>query len=200
MKRWTKEEIKMLKDNYVNKSKQDLLILLNDRTWIAIKRKARLLKLTWLTPEQRFWKKVDKKSDNECWNWTGSCFKFGYGQIRIKNKMIKAHRFSWEIHFGKIPDDKPCVLHHCDNPKCVNPSHLWSGTYKDNTKDMINKDRANKAKGENIGTSKLTENQVKQIKLLYSQKKLTQVQISKIFNVSRETISHIYTNKIWRHI
>ena len=116
---WTEKEIEILKNNYNNKPKQELLSLLQNKTWDAIKLKASRLKLTYYrqTSKNRFWKKVDKKSDSECWNWTTTCSNNGYGQIWIEGKTIAAHRFSWELHFGEIPNDKPLVLHHCDNPK-----------------------------------------------------------------------------------
>lgn len=203
MKRWTEEEIKILKNQYRNISKHDLLILLNDRTWRAIKLKAFKLKLTIPksigTPEERFWRRVDKGLNSECWNWTGNCDTGGYGKIKINGKMISTHRFSYEIHKGKIPDDKPFVLHHCDNPKCVNPSHLRPGTYKDNSDDMILKERQIHPRGENHGRAKLTWDQVKEIRRLCHKRKLMRKEIAKMFNVDYTIISKIHRNKIWKH-
>ena len=197
-KKWTEEEIKILKDNYVILSRKKLIDLLPNRTLDAMKYKAKNLKLIWPTPKQRFWKYVDKKSDYECWSWTGSCNNDGYGHLNIKNKTTRITRFSWIIHNGKIPNGL-CALHRCDNPKCVNPSHLFLGTQEDNIKDMINKKRDNKAKqkGENNGMHKLTLNEVKEIRKLYNKKQLTGKQIGKIFNVHQVTISRICNNKNW---
>lgn len=197
MKRWTEEEIKILEDNYETNASEFLCWALPNRTWDAIQRKASELKLTRLTTEERFWRKVKKRQSHECWDWAGVCDTSGYGQIEINRKSIKTHRFSWEIHFGKIPDEM-CILHYCDNPKCVNPNHLWLGTKKDNSDDKVNKNR--QTKGEDVWCSKLTEDQVKEIRQLCCEKKLMKKEIAKMFNISNATISAIHTSKAWRHI
>lgn len=201
MKKWTEEELAILIDNYATVSKEFLCDNLLSRTWDTIRKKAQQLELyrdyQRGSPEERFWKYVDKKSDNECWNWLGVCNNKGYGKIKINQKDISAHRFSWELHFGKIPKDL-YICHHCDNPPCVNPNHLFLGTSKDNIDDMKNKNR--QAKGENNGNSKLTSKQVEEIKRLYYEGKITQIEIAKIFNVAHTTILNINRNKTWKHI
>jgi len=91
------------------------------------------------TREHRFFEKVDQAK--ECWEWTASTTFFGYGLFYNGKKIIHAHRFSYELHFGEIKNG--CVIMHiCDNPKCVNPDHLKEGSQKDNVHDMIIKNRA----------------------------------------------------------
>lgn len=76
----------------------------------------------------------------KCWIWSRSCIKQGYGQFYIGRKSIRAHRYSYLIFKGDI-ENNLLVCHSCDNPSCVNPSHLWLGTTQENTKDMIKKGR-----------------------------------------------------------
>lgn len=94
--------------------------------------------------EKRFWRKV-QKSDG-CWEWQGSKNAQGYGVITEGGKIIKAHRVSYRLHYGDIPDGL-FVCHHCDNPCCVRPDHLFTGTALDNALDMRNKGRRAKKSG-----------------------------------------------------
>ncbi len=199
MEKWTTEEIEILRNNYATLSSEDLLVLFENRTYGAIKHKASRLKLICYkqTSEQRFWKKVEKGQNHECWLWIGLCNNKGYGQININGKHILTHRFSREIYFGKISQEL-CVLHKCNNPPCVNPNHLYLGTNKDNSEYMVKQNR--QAKGENHGRSKLTESQVKEIRRLCREGNFLQREIAKMFNVGPITIWYIYTNKIWKHI
>ena len=91
---------------------------------------------------ERFWHKVRK--GRGCWEWTGSKRHKGYGAFVwcLRGDIVqgRAHRFSWELHYGLIPKGL-CVLHHCDNPACVRPNHLFLGTKADNNKDMFRKKR-----------------------------------------------------------
>ena len=75
-----------------------------------------------------------------CWLWERATTHNGYGQISIGGKIMIAHRYSWELHGGHIPDGL-CVLHKCDVRCCVNPDHLWLGTQKDNSQDALKKGR-----------------------------------------------------------
>ena len=94
--------------------------------------------------EDRFWSRVIVLGADQCWEWTGIHTKHGYGQIHINNKIKRAHRYSWELHFGREVPDGLCVCHRCDNPKCVNPHHLFIGTQEENMKDSSAKGRVYK--------------------------------------------------------
>jgi len=143
----------------------------------------------------RFWEKVDKQGPDECWEWIGGKHNKGYGQIQAYSRLDKAHRVSWMINNGPIPENM-CVLHHCDNPSCVNPAHLWLGTNADNVRDKMEKGREAHNGGEKNGSAKLTEPKVRRVIAFldagYSHKK-----IAAFFNVSRSTITFINTGGTW---
>ena len=91
----------------------------------------------------RFWSRVEFSP--HCWVWVGPTNDKGYGQIRVGgrgSRCLLVHRLSWELHYGPIPPGM-CVLHHCDNPPCVRPDHLFLGTLADNNRDMYRKGRDN---------------------------------------------------------
>lgn len=152
--------------------------------------------------EERFWKKVNKSPNVKgCWVWT-ACKNKGYGWFGVGNKKMKsAHRFSWELENGEIPNNF-CVLHKCDNPLCVNPNHLFLGTLKDNTADMISKGRTNwlGKQGSENHRAKLSEEQIPIIRKMLVENLLTQREIGNIFGVSVMIINRIKTNKIWKHV
>ena len=143
--------------------------------------------------EDRFWKYVNKT--DSCWLWTGSAniygdiFKIGVG------KML-AHRASWEIHFGEIPDDIK-VLHKCDVPLCVNPEHLFLGTTLDNIADKVSKGR--QPRGENFSVSKLTNQKVLDIRKSHEDG-LSYSQIMKLFGIPKTTVGNIIHRRTWKHV
>ena len=149
------------------------------------------------TTEQRFWSKVNKNKKG-CWEWQG--YKQRYGKLGINHKVILAHRYSWELHKGKIPKGL-CVLHKCDNPPCVNPKHLFLGTLKDNMQDMIKKGRANHPgmKGEQHPNAKITTEVVMIIRKLYKRPDLTYEKLAGEFNLSFSHIGRIIKKKQWKH-
>lgn len=140
-------------------------------------------------------------TERGCWEWVGGRSKSGYGACNRNvggHRESLIHRWSWYIHNGPIPDGM-WVLHHCDNPPCCNPDHLFLGTQLDNLKDMINKGRDTKARGSKIGLSKLKEMDVVEIKtLIKSGVKCREIAIK--FGVSKRTINYISQGKSWRHV
>ena len=110
----------------------------------------------------RFWAKVRRIADDECWEWIGDVTNEGYGKFKVKKQSHSSHRMAWLICRGQIASEM-CVLHKCDNRLCVNPSHLFLGTNRQNTQDMMSKGRSRWAAK---GTSpvKLTEEQVRELR------------------------------------
>jgi len=145
---------------------------------------------------ERFWAKVDKKGSDECWEWTAHRDKKGYGKINAggqRDRTFYAHRVSYELANGPILKGK-FVCHYCDNPGCVNPRHLFSGTQKENIEDAIRKSRF--PHGENTGSSKLTDQDVHEIRQMLS-RDISQRVIAKKYEVNHSTISDIKTGKSW---
>ena len=90
---------------------------------------------------ERFWDKVCMgEKANSCWEWIAHKDKDGYGVFKLDGVNQPAHRVAWKMAFGPIPRNR-CVLHHCDNPGCVHPGHLFIGTIADNNRDRTNKGR-----------------------------------------------------------
>lgn len=124
-----------------------------------------------------------------CWLWSGDIHdQFGYGLILVGKRTTLAHRVSWELHHGPIPDGL-CVLHRCDTPPCVNPDHLFLGTQADNMRDKAVKNR-------NPGVRKLTTEEARTIK--FSRKPTTA--LARHFKVACSTISDIRHDRNWKHI
>lgn len=145
------------------------------------------------SPFTRMMNKVIKRK-NGCWEFTGTKYKRGYGILYIKKRKVRASRFSYEHFFGKFPKEKN-VCHHCDNPSCVNPNHLFLGTQKENMQDCSRKGRT--LKGESSPTSKLKLKEVLKIK---SFKNKRGIDLAKIYKVSPSTISAIRKERLWKHV
>lgn len=122
----------------------------------------------------------------------------GYGRVNLNNSDDGAHRISYELNVGKIPKGL-CVCHHCDNPSCINPDHLWLGTHADNVADMVNKGRGRSPIGENNGRATLTNEQVLQIRCLRDQG-ASNKELVKKFNSIPQIIERITNRRTWRHI
>jgi len=148
--------------------------------------------------KERFEQYVYPEPNSGCWLWSGSIRGYGYGAIRVGSRIISAHRLSYQLFVGPILDGLH-VLHTCDVPSCVNPSHLFLGTNQDNSDDKIKKNRQHNSKGEKNGNSKLTEDCVKQIRILI-EKGILYREIAEKFNVHYSLIGYIKSKKIWKHL
>lgn len=155
------------------------------------------------SPKQRFWSKVAK--GDGCWLWTGAIFThFGYGRFNTRSTSLAAHRYSYELAHGSIPDGM-LVCHHCDTPRCVRPDHLFLGTSKDNKHDCVAKGRH--ASGERHPQAILTSTDAAEIRRLFSDGRtgrgrgqhgtFTQRELASRFGVKRATIANIVDNRAW---
>jgi hypothetical protein len=131
----------------------------------------------------------------------------GYGQIARSgggNGFVLVHRLSWELHFGKPPDDL-LVCHRCDNRRCVRPDHLFLGTQADNLRDMRSKGRQAPPEiwskpGERNPSAKLTESQVCTIRSRYAAGGATHASLAREYGVSEGIIRHIISRRAWKHV
>lgn len=173
--------------------------------------------MTMKTLAERFCEKVSPEPNTGCWLWMGASSRRGYGALRVRGRLERAHRLAW-ILAGRGNPGTLHVLHRCDNPTCVNPDHLFLGTHAENMADMSHKGRSfaqqhpdrmrrgeahhlrlhpeHAARGERNGQAKLSRLDVQEIRrrlALGEQHKL----IALDFGVSRPTVSMIAAGRIW---
>lgn len=155
---------------------------------------------------ERLWAKVNPNgpipshnpSLGPCSVWTAATDHGGYGVIAVRNGTTdRAHRVAYRLEHGSIPTGFD-VCHACDNPGCVRVSHLFLGTPKDNSRDAATKGRM--ARGERNGNTKLTEDDVREIRRLYATGSETHQSIGERFGMRRPSISLILNGKRWGHI
>jgi hypothetical protein len=142
----------------------------------------------------RFWNRV--RVTDGCWLWTGAPNTGGYGQVCINWEVRLVHAVAFEEFYGPIPAGL-CVLHHCDNPPCVRPDHLWLGTKAENNADRDAKGRT--ARGIRSGMHKVTEQDVVAIRQMYAAG-LHQGEIAIRFGMSRTGVGEIIRRQVWKHI
>lgn len=150
-----------------------------------------------LTLEERLKKHTKLNEETGCWEWTRYIAKWGYGVIGIDHKAQLAHRVSYSVFKGDPTG--MCVLHTCDNPKCINPDHLFLGTNADNVRDKVAKNRQSKVgeyPGEKHHGAKLTNEDV----LFIRESQLSQKQLAVKFNTTQPNISLIQSRVRWAHI
>jgi hypothetical protein len=146
----------------------------------------------------KFYTYFTKNEETGCWEWDGT-IRTGYGRYYYKGKWMTAHRVSWELHNGPIPDGL-LVLHKCDNKPCVNPDHLFVGTQRDNVRDMWKKQRAKVLKGSKSPNSKLTEKTAIEIRNLYEEGGTSYAKLARKFNVSAKLVELVIKRQVWRHV
>lgn len=146
-----------------------------------------------LSPLERLMGRVQIDTTSGCWLWTGVLMKNGYGRMEIEESQMYAHRASWFIHNGEIPSGN-IVFHHCDVRNCVNPAHLYLGTYQSNMDDAKNRNRM--PCGERRRDSKLSLAQVEEMRTLFGHR--SDIEIGKIYGVHDATVYNIRKGKRWK--
>lgn len=149
---------------------------------------------------ERFWGHAQPKGANECWPWHGARNVGGYGAANRHAINVPAHRMSYEINIGPIADGMK-ICHTCDNPPCVNPEHLFTGTQQDNLRDMERKGRRSGGalRGEHNPASKLTEESVRDIRAALSSG-VIQRDLADKYGVTQAVISQIKRRASWKHV
>ncbi len=144
------------------------------------------------TPAERFHRSYQIDPETGCWNWTEYCHPKGYGIFPMppRNRQIKAHRFSYELHVGPIPAGLH-ACHRCDNRRCCNPDHIFLGTARDNARDMVEKGR------QAVHTRKMTWAKVTQFRVLFARGKHSCSLLSGIYGIDAEQGRKILKGEAW---
>ena len=142
-----------------------------------------------------FWKHVVISPG--CWDWKASTDKGGYAVMSHRHKTMRAHRSSWLLHHGEIPEGL-IIRHRCDNPTCTNPRHLETGSVADNSQDMIERGRS--LFGSKNHKAKITEVDVLKIREMYANSEDSQRDIAKHFGINDRSVSHIVRGLTWRKV
>jgi len=145
---------------------------------------------------RRFRDRVQFGDEKGCWLWTGAIEETtGYGRLCVNNHPIGAHKYSYELFKGPIPEGQS-VLHSCDVRRCVNPNRLFVGTHQDNSRDMVSKGR--QCKGEKRPNAKLTPEDVKSIRDEYSRGHTTQKALGLRYGIKQQAVSDIIRRRNWK--
>lgn len=144
-----------------------------------------------------FWDHVAVCGPDDCWEWTGTCFTNGYGRATVDRRSVGAHRRAYELSVGPIPAGLK-VLHTCDNPPCVNPSHLFAGTTKDNAEDMVTKGRS--ARGARNANAILTDDAVRDIRARYAAGGVTQKELADEYGVVEGAVWNVLHGQSWAEV
>lgn len=131
-----------------------------------------------------------------CWEWAGERRVWGYGTIRYLSGHVVAHRAAYETWVGPIPEGH-VVRHKCDNPPCINPDHLETGTYADNSRDMVERGRSSKVRGGDHHNAKLTWDEAQLVREAYKTGVFKQNMLAEALGVRRQVISDICSGKTY---
>jgi hypothetical protein len=159
-----------------------------------------------LTPEdiERFWSLVDRSGgDDSCWPFTIITKSSDYGRLNLGGGVyLYAHRLAYVLTHGEIPEDRPHILHTCDNPPCANPAHLIAGTQAENIEDMVKKGRRIYANpfGEQSFHHILTEDDVRAIREEYARGNITQRKLGARYGVTPDAIRRVVKRQTWAHV
>lgn len=175
---------------------------------------------------KNFWRKVDKQGPlpdqthpsyqglDPCWIWKGALNRKGYGQRGLNGKLVYTHRFAWLLFHGDIPEEMK-VLHRCDCRNCVNPSHLFIGTDKDNARDREEKGRGAQptgdasgkrlnpeacARGNSNGRAKLSEADIREMRSKYAKGGWSHQQIADAYGIDKSQAGRIIRRQFWKHV
>jgi len=152
--------------------------------------------------EYRFSQKI-KRDRSGCWHWKGSTASRGYGSIKVEGKLVGAHRLSYILHKGEIPEGM-YVCHTCDKPHCVNPDHLFLGTHSDNMRDAYQKGRLNLPREGCFNNDKIPHNSIMsrdraaEIKILCENRAGTLKQLAEELNIPYHTIRDISAGRVYK--
>lgn len=151
--------------------------------------------------EQRFKVYYEVDEETGCWEWQNRLDEWGHGRIADGDKQRYAHRVAYELEHGEIPDGKQ-INHACRNPSCVNPDHLYAGTQLENVHDEIDAGvwYDSRPKGEQVGTSKLTESEVAELKRRYRDEDISQLELGKQYGIGQTQVSRIVRGKWWKDV
>lgn len=171
------------------------------------------LSINRITEDQRkrFWSKVVKR-DSGCWEWTGHIISRGYGQFSLHDKGYLAHRVAYALTFS-TPDQSLYCCHRCDNPKCVNPHHIFLGTAQDNASDRVSKGRQARGerhgfvtkpescpRGERCARSKYKEAVIRSIRDEWAAGGVRYSDLAEKFGMSHSNVMKVINRKTWTHL